>query len=98
MPNYEVLEDKIKVVNELKKIAAKAETVWLATDEDREGEAISWHLYETLGLDKNNTKRIVFHEITPGAIKNAIKNPRSININLVDAQRARRILNRLVGF
>lgn len=98
LPNYEVSEDKIKVVNELKKIATKAETVWLATDEDREGEAISWHLYETLNLDKNKTKRIVFHEITPGAIKNAIKNPRSIDINLVDAQQARRILDRLVGF
>jgi DNA topoisomerase-1 len=98
LPNYEVSEDKIKVVNELKKISSKAETVWLATDEDREGEAISWHLFETLGLDKNNTKRIVFHEITPGAIKNAIKNPRAIDINLVDAQQARRILDRLVGF
>ncbi len=98
LPNYEVSEDKIKVVNELKKIASKAEVIWLATDEDREGEAISWHLYETLGLDKNNTKRIVFHEITPSAIKNAINNPRSIDLNLVDAQQARRILDRLVGF
>ena len=98
LPNYEVSEDKIKVVNELKKIADKAEGIWLATDEDREGEAISWHLYETLGLDKNNTKRIVFHEITPSAIKNAINNPRTIDLNLVDAQQARRILDRLVGF
>ena len=98
LPNYEVSEDKIKVVNELKKIADKAEVIWLATDEDREGEAISWHLYETLGLDKNNTKRIVFHEITPSAIKNAINNPRTIDLNLVDAQQARRILDRLVGF
>lgn len=98
LPNYEVSEDKIKVVNELKKLSAKAEVVWLATDEDREGEAISWHLYETLGLQSENTKRIVFHEITPTAIKNAISNPRSIDINLVDAQQARRILDRLVGF
>ena len=98
LPNYEISEDKIKVVTELKKIASKAEVIWLATDEDREGEAISWHLYETLGLDQSNTKRIVFHEITPGAIKNAINNPRTIDLNLVDAQQARRILDRLVGF
>ncbi|MCC6251704.1 MAG: type I DNA topoisomerase [Bacteroidia bacterium] len=98
LPNYEISEDKVKVVGELKKMAQKADTVWLATDEDREGEAISWHLFETLGLNNNNTKRIVFHEITPSAIKNAIDNPRNIDINLVDAQQARRILDRLVGF
>lgn len=98
LPNYEISEEKVKVVNELRKYASKAEIVWLATDEDREGEAISWHLFETLGLNNSNTKRIVFHEITPSAIKNAIKNPRSIDINLVDAQQARRILDRLVGF
>jgi len=97
-PNYEVSPEKVKVVDELKKLSKKATTVWLATDEDREGEAISWHLYETLGLNKANTKRIVFHEITKKAIQDAISNPRFIDINLVDAQQARRILDRLVGF
>jgi len=97
-PNYEVSPEKVKLVDELKKLSKKATTVWLATDEDREGEAISWHLYETLGLNKSNTKRIVFHEITKKAIQDAISNPRFIDINLVDAQQARRILDRLVGF
>jgi DNA topoisomerase I len=97
-PTYEVSPDKEKVVAELRKLAKEAETVWLATDEDREGEAISWHLYETLKLDEKKTKRIVFHEITKNAIKNAIANPRKIDRNLVDAQQARRILDRLVGF
>jgi len=97
-PEYKILPDKIKIVSELKKIADKAETVWLATDEDREGEAISWHLFETLKLKENKTKRIVFSEITKPAILNAIKNPRGINLNLVDAQQARRVLDRLVGY
>lgn len=97
-PVYEISPDKENVIDELKKLCKKAEMVWLATDEDREGEAISWHLYETLKLDKNNTKRIVFHEITKKAITEAIKNPRTIDKNLVDAQQARRILDRLVGF
>ena len=97
-PKYEVSTDKKKVVAELKKLTKQAQTVWLATDEDREGEAISWHLYETLGLDKKDTKRITFNEITKPAILKAIQNPRSINQELVDAQQARRILDRLVGF
>jgi DNA topoisomerase-1 len=97
-PNYEVSPEKVKVVDELVKLSKKASTVWLATDEDREGEAISWHLYETLGLKKANTKRIVFHEITKKAIQDAISNPRFIDMHLVDAQQARRILDRLVGF
>lgn len=97
-PNYEIPPDKAKVVAELKKLAKGANTVWLATDEDREGEAISWHLFESLGLDTKKTKRIVFHEITKNAIKNAIANPRTIDKHLVDAQQARRILDRLVGF
>jgi DNA topoisomerase-1 len=97
-PNYEISPDKAKVVAELKKLAKAAETVWLATDEDREGEAISWHLFESLNLDEKRTKRIVFHEITKTAIKNAIANPRTIDKHLVDAQQARRILDRLVGF
>ncbi|MBI5539521.1 MAG: type I DNA topoisomerase [Bacteroidia bacterium] len=97
-PNYEVPEDKVKTVNELKKLAKGAKFVWLASDEDREGEAISWHLFETLDLKEANTKRIVFHEITKEAINNAIKNPRGIDYNLVNAQQARRILDRLVGF
>jgi DNA topoisomerase I len=97
-PTYEVSPDKAKVVSELKKLAKAAETVWLATDEDREGEAISWHLFETLELKENNTKRIVFHEITKPAIQKAIANPRTIDKHLVDAQQARRILDRLVGF
>ena len=97
-PTYEVSPDKEKIVAELRKLAKDAETVWLATDEDREGEAISWHLYETLKLELSRTKRIVFHEITKPAILKAIQNPRSIDKNLVDAQQARRILDRLVGF
>lgn len=97
-PDYEVSSDKKQVVSELKKLAKAAEIVWLATDEDREGEAISWHLYETLGLDKKETKRITFNEITKTAILKAIENPRQINKPLVDAQQARRVLDRLVGF
>jgi len=97
-PTYEVQPDKERVIAELKKLSKGADMVWLASDEDREGEAISWHLYETLGLEKKKTKRIVFHEITKSAIQNAIANPREIDINLVNAQQARRILDRLVGF
>ena len=97
-PKYEVSPDKKQVVAELKRLAKAAETVWLATDEDREGEAISWHLYETLGLEKKETKRITFNEITKTAILKAIESPREINKELVDAQQARRILDRLVGF
>jgi DNA topoisomerase-1 len=97
-PVYEISADKVKVVDELKKLSKKAKTVWLATDEDREGEAISWHLFESLALEKKQTKRIVFHEITKPAILEAIANPRFIDMNLVDAQQARRILDRLVGF
>ncbi|MVZ62723.1 type I DNA topoisomerase [Sphingobacterium humi] len=95
---YEVPADKKAIVSELKKLAKAAETVWLASDEDREGEAISWHLYETLGLKDENTKRIVFHEITKPAILKAIEAPRKIDFNLVNAQQARRVLDRLVGF
>jgi len=95
---YEVPSDKKAVVSELKKLAKAAETVWLASDEDREGEAISWHLFETLGLKDESTKRIVFHEITKPAILKAIDNPRKIDYNLVNAQQARRVLDRLVGF
>lgn len=98
VPNYEISADKKKIVSELKKLAAEAEVVWLASDEDREGEAISWHLSTALKLDEAKTKRIVFHEITKDAILTAIKNPRSIDKNLVDAQQARRVLDRLVGF
>jgi DNA topoisomerase-1 len=97
-PKYTVSPDKIKVVNELKSLAHKAEEVWLATDEDREGEAISWHLCEELGLNPADTKRIVFHEITKPAIKKAVEHPRTVNMNLVNAQQARRVLDRLVGF
>lgn len=97
-PNYEIPSDKKKVVNELKSEAGKADVVWLASDEDREGEAISWHLYEVLGLSPEKTKRIVFHEITKPAILKAIENPRHIDINLVNAQQARRVLDRIVGF
>jgi DNA topoisomerase-1 len=96
--HYEVPADKKSLVSELKKLAKEAETVWLASDEDREGEAISWHLLETLGLDEKKTKRIVFHEITKPAILKAIENPRTIDYNLVNAQQARRVLDRLVGF
>ncbi len=97
-PSYEISPDKTKVVKELKSAAKKADMVWLASDEDREGEAIAWHLSVALGLDENKTKRIVFHEITPTAIKHAVENPRAIDTKLVDAQQARRVLDRLVGF
>lgn len=97
-PTYEISADKKKVVTDLKKEAKKADTVWLAADEDREGEAIAWHLYNQLGLKKENTKRIVFHEITKTAILNAVENPREIDLHLVNAQQARRVLDRLVGF
>ena len=97
-PDYEIPEDKIKVVKELKSFARAAEKIWLASDEDREGEAISWHLCEVLGLDESKTNRIVFHEITQQAILDAIEHPRHIDMNLVNAQQARRVLDRLVGF
>ncbi len=97
-PDYIISDDKKKIVDELKKAAAEAETVWLASDEDREGEAIAWHLAEVLKLDPKKTKRIVFHEITKNAIEQAIKNPRSIDFNLVNSQQARRVLDRLVGY
>ncbi len=97
-PIYEIPADKKKVVSELKTASKAATTVWLASDEDREGEAISWHLYDVLDLKKKDTKRIVFHEITKPAIQNAIENPRDIDKNLVDAQQARRVLDRIVGF
>lgn len=97
-PKYEISPDKKVVVKELKQLAKEAKTVWLASDEDREGEAIAWHLFEVLGLKKENTKRIVFHEITKDAILHAIEHPRDIDKNLVDAQQARRVLDRLVGF
>lgn len=97
-PNYVIPTDKKKVVAELKKLAKNAEMVWLASDEDREGEAISWHLQEALGLKEDKTKRIVFHEITKSAILKAVDNPRKINKHLVDAQQARRVLDRLVGY
>jgi DNA topoisomerase-1 len=97
-PDYEIPSDKTKIVSELKKQAKNSEIVWLASDEDREGEAIAWHLFEVLGLKKENTRRIVFHEITKDAIQKAIQNPREIDENLVSAQQARRILDRIVGF
>ena len=97
-PQYEISPDKKAIVKELKQLAKEAKTVWLASDEDREGEAIAWHLFEVLGLKKENTKRIVFHEITKDAILHAINNPRDIDGNLVNAQQARRVLDRLVGF
>ena len=97
-PNYIVNDDKKKVVRELRSLAKKAETIWLASDEDREGEAIAWHLAQQLDLKQQSTKRIVFHEITKDAIQNAIQHPRSINQHLVDAQQARRVLDRLVGY
>ena len=97
-PVYEVSADKKQVVSELKKLAKAAEVIWLATDEDREGEAISWHLKETLDLDKKDTRRITFNEITKTAILKAIGNYRTVNQKLVDAQQARRILDRIVGF
>ena len=98
VPEYEIPEDKKKLVGELKQNAKKAEKVWLASDEDREGEAISWHLCEVLGLDEEKTNRIVFHEITKSAILEAIEHPRHLDMNLVNAQQARRVLDRLVGF
>lgn len=97
-PDYEIPAEKKKLVSELKQEAKKADMVWLASDEDREGEAISWHLYEVLGLKPEHTKRIVFHEITKNAILRAIEHPRDIDINLVNAQQARRVLDRIVGF
>ena len=97
-PQYEIPADKTRLVSELKEQAQKAKTVWLASDEDREGEAISWHLFEVLGLNPKTTKRIVFHEITKTAIQEAIKHPRTIDRNLVNAQQARRVLDRIVGF
>ena len=97
-PIYEIPDDKSQLVNDLRKAAAKAKMVWLASDEDREGEAIAWHLYEVLGLKPENTRRIVFHEITKKAILNAIAHPREIDIDRVDAQQARRVLDRIVGF
>ena len=93
-PTYEVSEDKKKIVAELKSLASKVKRVWLASDEDREGEAIAWHLTQVLGLDVATTRRIVFHEITKNAILNAIQEPRTVNLNLVNAQQARRILDR----
>ncbi len=98
MPTYEVSTDKKKVVDELSKLSKKSELVWLATDEDREGEAIAWHLLEALELEESKTKRIVFNEITKTAINKAVENPRKIDVNLVNAQQARRVLDRLVGF
>ena len=97
-PDYLVPDDKKKIVQELKSLSKKASTVWLASDEDREGEAIAWHLQQVLNLKPEQTRRIVFHEITKPAILNAIENPRGINIDLVMAQQARRILDRIVGF
>ncbi len=97
-PEYEIPDDKKALVAELRKLSKAADTVWLASDEDREGESISWHLYEVLDLKKKDTKRIVFHEITKSAITNAIENPRDINMGLVNAQQARRVLDRLVGY
>ena len=97
-PKYEVSSDKKSIVKKLKDLVKKSKTVWLASDEDREGEAIAWHLFRTLKLDSENTKRIVFNEITKSAITNAINNPRSINYDLVDAQQARRVLDRIVGY
>ncbi len=98
VPEYEISPDKKKRVSELKKFAKNAEQVWIATDEDREGEAIGWHLCEALNLDVKKTNRIVFHEITKTAIEHAIAHPRHIDMNLVDAQQARRVLDRIVGY
>lgn len=97
-PCYEIPEDKRKVVKELRDNASKAKKIWLASDEDREGEAISWHLCKVLGLDEAKTSRIVFHEITKPAIFQAITHPRHVDMNLVNAQQARRVLDRIVGF
>ena len=97
-PVYEIPAEKKELVRQLKAAAKEADTVWLASDEDREGEAIAWHLYEVLGLKPENTKRIVFHEITKPAILHAIENPRAIDIDKVNAQQARRVIDRIVGF
>ena len=97
-PQYEVLDDKKALINDIKKKAAEADTIWLATDDDREGEAISWHLMEVTKMDPEKVKRIVFHEITKSAIDEALANPRTLNVDLVNAQQARRVLDRLVGF
>ena len=97
-PEYIISEGKEQVVSELKKLSKKVDTVWLATDEDREGEAIAWHLYDVLGLSANNSKRFVYHEVTKKAILKAIEQPREIDYDLVNAQQARRVLDRLVGF
>ena len=97
-PTYEIPDDKKALVKELKSAAKNADMVWLASDEDSEGEAISWHLFDVLKLDPKKTKRIVFHEITKSAILKAIENPRDIDFNLVNAQQARRVLDRIVGF
>ncbi len=97
-PEYEIPQDKVKVVNELRKAAKDAKNIWIASDEDREGEAIAWHVAGVLGLDLETTRRIVFHEITKDAIASAVENPRKIDMNLVNSQQARRILDRLVGF
>ncbi len=97
-PQYEVLDDKKTLINDIKKKAAEADTIWLATDDDREGEAISWHLMEVTKMDPEKVKRIVFHEITKSAIDEALANPRNLNVDLVNAQQARRVLDRLVGF
>jgi len=97
-PEYIISEGKEQVVSELKKISKKVDTVWLATDEDREGEAIAWHLYDVLGLNAANSKRFVYHEVTKKAILKAIEQPREIDYDLVNAQQARRVLDRLVGF
>src|SRR4029078_8397189 len=97
-PTYIVPVEKQKVVNDLKRLSKKSDEVWLATDEDREGEAISWHLCEVLGLEPKTPKRIVVHEITKPAIQSAVKDPRTVDMNLVNAQQARRILDRIVGF
>lgn len=97
-PLYEIPTEKKELVKQLKAAAKDADTVWLASDEDREGEAIAWHLYEVLGLKPDNTRRIVFHEITKPAIIHAIENPRTIDIDRVNAQQARRVLDRIVGF
>ena len=97
-PQYEVLDDKKALINDIKKKAAEADTIWLATDDDREGEAISWHLMEVTKMDPAKVKRIVFHEITKSAIDEALANPRTLNVDLVNAQQARRVLDRLVGF
>ena len=97
-PDYEVPKEKAKVVSELRKAASDSKNIWIASDEDREGEAIAWHLASVLKLDLSTTKRIVFHEITKEAISNAIENPRRVDMNLVNSQQARRILDRIVGF